>query len=220
MIIELKELKDTNALVEEFMLLANIYVAKKIYATFPESSMLRRHPKPPSNNFENLIKALEPLGFEIDPSNSSTLSRSLDNAVQPKDPYFNKLMRIMTTRCMMQAVYFCSGTLAEADFWHYGLASPIYTHFTSPIRRYADLQVHRLLSACIGYDTVYASELTDKVKVSEMTDILNYRHRMAQQASRSSVELYTHLFFKGKVLVEEAYVIRVLKNGIVVLVPK
>lgn len=43
----------------------------------------------------------------------------------------------MTTRCMMQAQYFCSGTEAESDFMHYGLASPIYTHFTSPIRRYA-----------------------------------------------------------------------------------
>ncbi len=55
----------------------------------------------------------------------------------PEDPYFNKLVRIMTTRCMMQAQYFCSGTEAESDFMHYGLASPIYTHFTSPIRRYA-----------------------------------------------------------------------------------
>jgi len=43
----------------------------------------------------------------------------------------------MTTRCMMQAVYFCSGKLAEKDFWHYGLATDIYTHFTSPIRRYS-----------------------------------------------------------------------------------
>ena len=168
--VELKELKDTNALVEEFMLLANIYVAKKIYATFPDSSMLRRHPNPPANNFETLINALAPLGIEIDASNSKTLSNSLDKAILSSDPYFNKLMRIMTTRCMMQAVYFCSGTLAEPDFWHYGLASSIYTHFTSPIRRYADLQVHRLLAACISYDEVYASELTDKSKVKEMSD--------------------------------------------------
>ncbi|KAJ3334711.1 exosome catalytic subunit dis3 [Kappamyces sp. JEL0680] len=201
--VELKELKDTNALVEEFMLLANIYVAKKIFATFPDSSMLRRHPKPPANNFETLIKALAPMGIEIDPTDSSTLSQSLDKAVVANDPYFNKLMRIMTTRCMMQAVYFCSGTIAEPEFWHYGLACPIYTHFTSPIRRYADLQVHRLLAACINYDEAYAAELVDKVK-----------------ASRASVELYTHLFFKNKVLSEEAYVIRVLKNGVVVLVPK
>ncbi|KAJ3262535.1 exosome catalytic subunit dis3 [Boothiomyces macroporosus] len=225
--VEMKELKDTNALVEEFMLLANIYVAKKIYDTFPDSSLLRRHPKPPANNFEPLIKAVAPLGIEIDPSTSKTLSDSLDNAVLPSDAYFNKLIRIMTTRCMMQAVYFCSGTLSEPDFWHYGLASPIYTHFTSPIRRYSDLQVHRLLAACIGYEKDYSSDLVDKTKVKEMCDgkmiinlVLNYRHRMAQQAARSSVELYTHLFFKGKTLQEEAYVIRILKNGFVVLIPK
>lgn len=218
--VEMKELKDTNALVEEFMLLANIYVAKKINNTFPDSSLLRRHPKPPANNFETLIKALEPRNIVINPKTSKTLSQSLDLAIDDKDPYFNKLIRIMTTRCMMQAQYFCSGTLSESEFWHYGLASPIYTHFTSPIRRYSDLQVHRLLAACIGYDTVYSSDLTDKVKVKEMCDILNYRHRQAQQAARSSVELYTHLFFKGKVLAEEAYVIKVLKNGLVVLIPK
>ncbi|KAL2912650.1 exosome catalytic subunit dis3 [Polyrhizophydium stewartii] len=218
--VELKELKDTNALVEEFMLLANIYVARKIYECFPECSMLRRHPKPPATNFEDLGKALEPFGVKIDASTSRTLSDSLDAAVDPNDPYFNKLVRIMTTRCMMQAVYFCSGTLAEPDFWHYGLATDIYTHFTSPIRRYADLVVHRLLAASIGYDKTYSSELTDKAKVKEMSDVLNYRNRMAQQASRSSVELYTNLFFKGKTVVEEAYVIRILKNGCSLLIPK
>jgi exosome complex exonuclease DIS3/RRP44 len=167
--VECKELKDTNALVEEFMLLANIYVAKKIQSIFPDSSMLRRHPQPPMNNFEGLIKAVALVGFKIDPSTSKTLSDSLDSCISP-DPYFNKLVRIMTTRCMMQAVYFCSGTLPEKDYWHYGLASSIYTHFTSPIRRYSDLVVHRLLAASIGYDKVYNSSLTDKVAVKEMSD--------------------------------------------------
>ena len=50
--------------------------------------------------------------------------------------------------------------------------------------------------------------------------VLNYRHRMAQQASRSSVELYTNLYFKGKNIQEEGFVIRVLKNGFVVLIPR
>ncbi|KAJ3175303.1 exosome catalytic subunit dis3 [Irineochytrium annulatum] len=197
--VELKEMKETNALVEEFMLLANIYVAKKIYSMFPDSSVLRRHPKPPATNFESLIKAASTKGITIDPSSNETLAASLDNAIfvkLPEEPYFNKLMRIMTTR-------------------HYGLASEIYTHFTSPIRRYADLQVHRLLAACIGYDKIYSSELVDKVKVSELCDGLNYRNRMAQQAARSSVELYTNLFFKSKKIEEPAFITRVLKNGFI-----
>ncbi|RKO83334.1 hypothetical protein BDK51DRAFT_5378, partial [Blyttiomyces helicus] len=148
--VEMKELKDTNALVEEFMLLANIFVAKKIHASFGESSMLRRHPKPPPSSFEGLQKAVGELGITIDATSSKALADSLDKAVD--DPYFNKLIRIMTTRCMMQAQYFCSGTLPEPEFWHYGLATDIYTHFTSPIRRYADLVVHRLLAAAIGYE--------------------------------------------------------------------
>ena len=60
---------------------------------------------------------------------------SLDGAVRSEDGYFNKLVRIMATRCMTQAVYFGSGDLAPPEYCHYGLAAPLYTHFTSPIRR-------------------------------------------------------------------------------------
>lgn len=55
----------------------------------------------------------------------------------PQEPAFNTLVRIMATRCMLSAEYFCSGSVSRDTFGHYGLASPIYTHFTSPIRRYA-----------------------------------------------------------------------------------
>lgn len=166
--VEMKMMKEANALVEEFMLLANIYVAKKINEVFPESALLRRHPRPPPNNFVRLVDAVAQQGLTVDPTTSLSLAKSLDAAVT-SDPYFNTLVRIMTTRCMMQAVYFCSGTVAEPEFWHYGLASPIYTHFTSPIRRYADLQVHRLLAVCVGFENG-TPELTDKVRVKEMSD--------------------------------------------------
>ena len=64
-----------------------------------------------------------------------TLAASLDLAMRTEDHYFNKLVRIMATRCMTQAVYFGSGELDPPEYLHYGLAAPLYTHFTSPIRR-------------------------------------------------------------------------------------
>lgn len=182
-----------------------------------------RHPAPPQTNFDQLKEALAPHGIQLQSDNSKQLAESLDKAQSVKDPYFNRLVRILTTRCMMQAVYFCSGTMADNEFWHYGLAAPIYTHFTSPIRRYSDVMVHRLLWASIDPEqaAVNARHLLDRVKVVEICENLNYRHRMAQHASRSSVELYTNLFFRGKTMTDqEGYVTRVLKNGFSVLVPK
>ncbi|RGB37777.1 exosome complex exonuclease RRP44-like protein [Rhizophagus diaphanus] len=218
--VEMKELRETNALVEEFMLLANISVAEKIYKKFTASSLLRRHPPPTAFKLDNLNKAISAFGLTLHYETSKALADSLDEAVLPEDPYFNKLLRILTTRCMMQATYFCSGTFSVHEYRHYGLASEIYTHFTSPIRRYSDVIVHRMLAASIYDDEVYGSELTDKKKIEQLCDVLNHRHRMAQMAARSSVELHTNLFFKGKTEQVEGYVTRVLKNGFVVLVQK
>lgn len=116
----------------------------------------------------------------------------MNKAVKSDNPYFNTLLRILATRCMMQAVYFSSGMLQVEDYFHYGLACPIYTHFTSPIRRYADIIVHRLLAVSINADSTY-SELLDKRKTQELCNNLNYRNRMAQNAGRASVALHTHV---------------------------
>lgn len=200
-------------------MLANVSVAEKIESEFPEFAMLRRHPEPPQTNFEPLVKAGKHLGFEIDTTSGKLLAESLDKAVRLDNPYFNTMLRILATRCMMQAVYFISGTLQRPEFFHYGLAAPIYTHFTSPIRRYADIIVHRLLAACIGADSTY-SELLDKRKTSNLCTNLNYRNRMAQYAGRASVALNTHLFFKNRTQLEPGYILFVRKNALQVLVPK
>ncbi|XP_058451921.1 exosome complex exonuclease RRP44 [Malaya genurostris] len=214
-----KKMLDTNSMVEEFMLLANVSVAEKIEREFPECAMLRRHPCPPDANFEPLKKAAFYQGFEIITTSGKEFATSLDDAVKPENPYFNTLLRILATRCMMQAVYFISGTVQRSEYFHYGLASPIYTHFTSPIRRYADVIVHRLLAACIGADSTYPA-LLDKQSSSQLCNNLNYRNRMAQYAGRASVALHTHLFFREKTEDEQGYILFVKKNAIQVIIPK
>ncbi|PJF16825.1 VacB and RNase II family 3'-5' exoribonuclease [Paramicrosporidium saccamoebae] len=215
----LKEMKDANSMVEEFMLLANISVAMRIYAAFPDTAVLRRHPSPPADNFAALNHALAERNVpSLEVSTSKSLADSLDRIVDRNDPFFNRLVRIMTTRCMYQAQYFAAGSVGYDAFWHYGLACPIYTHFTSPIRRYSDVLVHRLLAASL--DAVKFPVSGDRPRLEEICNNMNYRHRMAQQAQRSSIELYTHLFFKGKTVIETAYVIKIMANGIVGLIPK
>ena len=218
--VKTKALLDTNSLVEEFMLLANISVARKIYEAFPQTSLLRRHAAPPRSNFEELANQLKvKRGFNLHTESSKAVADSLDSCNDPKEPFFNTLVRIMATRCMMSAEYFCSGTQAYPDFRHYGLASEIYTHFTSPIRRYADLEAHRQLAAAIGYEKLDSS-LHSKAKLEEVCKNINTRHRNAQMAGRASIEYYVGQALKGRVVEEEGFVMKVFSNGFVVFVPR
>lgn len=140
------------------MLLANVSVAKQIYKFFPAFALLRRHPPPRMryitaplilfeslwlvccvSQFKELVELVKKTNVDLDISSSKNLAESLDRAVKSDDPYFNQLVRILSTRCMTPAIYFSSGSIAQSEFYHYGLATPIYTHFTSPIRRYAGM---------------------------------------------------------------------------------
>jgi exosome complex exonuclease DIS3/RRP44 len=217
--VEVKKLFETNSMIEEFMLQANISVAERILEEFPDCAMLRRHPIPPSSNFDPLVKAGRHLGFEIRVDSGKNLAKSLDNATKTNNPYLNTMFRILATRCMLQAVYFASGAYQKEDYHHYGLAVPLYTHFTSPIRRYADIIVHRLLAVVCGSDSTYP-DLVDKKKTSDLCVNLNYRNRMAQYAGRASIAFNTHLFFKGKLQDEEGYVLYVRKNALQILIPR
>ncbi|CAG0895756.1 unnamed protein product, partial [Cyprideis torosa] len=214
--VESKKMRETNSMVEEFMLLANSAVAQKIKDNFPLTAMLRKHPEPPQSNFEPVINAAKAQGFDLDPSSGKALASSLNLAVIPRQPYFNSLLRMLTTRSMMQAVYFAAGT--DQDTRHYGLASEIYTHFTSPIRRGKGRMMKSWspaleIYACIGADQRYPG-MTDKDGVQKIANNLNYRHKMAQYAGRASVNLHTHLLFRGKTTAAEAYVFDLRRNAI------
>lgn len=223
--VQMYALRDTNALVEEFMLLANITVAKKIVRHFPSFSLLRRHPAPSTRQFDVLCSQAKAIGIELHVNSSKQLQQSLDLSAKraastnKQKNHLDKLLRIMCTRCMMPARYFSSGEMTPARFHHYGLAAPIYTHFTSPIRRYADVVVHRLLAAAIGIAPVPA-DLEDKSKLQDLAEHLNRKHHAAQMAGRASVTLHTILYFAQNPTVTGGVITRVKKNGIGVLLPQ
>lgn len=217
------EHRETNAMVEEFMLAANVAVASRIHATFPHVALLRRHPRPAGEMFAPLLRAAAAAGHSLDVSSSKKLSDSLDAvaaASAKSDPYLSTLLRIVATRCMSQAVYFSAGSVDSAEYLHYGLASPVYTHFTSPIRRYADVIVHRLLAACIGLAPL-PDALASSARMQRAAEAINDRHRAAQFAGRASGALHTKLLIKRKAVADEAgRVLRVMENGVAVLVPR
>jgi exosome complex exonuclease DIS3/RRP44 len=186
---------ETNSLVEEFMLLANVYVADKIYKSYPSCAVLRRHPLPKEKELYNLRNLLAEHGYTIDTSSSLKLGESLEKIKKDNDPFFNKLVRIMLTRTMNQAKYFHSSEYGYEDFHHYGLAMPIYTHFTSPIRRYADVLVHRLLAAAIDIDYL-PTDMSNKLKATKQCDIMNRQNRKAFFCGRDSNDLSIYQFFK------------------------
>ncbi|CAK5092233.1 unnamed protein product [Meloidogyne enterolobii] len=152
--LRLDQRKDSNFLVEELMLLANMEVAQRLYKYYDDRAMLRRHPTPKRKELKNMVEKCAKLGIKIDSTNSKTLGESIEEFTKVEQyaytvaPALNQLL----IKCMNFAQYFCTGAVdGPADFSHYGLGVDFYTHFTSPIRRYPDIIVHRLLAASLNY---------------------------------------------------------------------
>lgn len=215
------ELKDSNRLIEEFMLLANMAVAHKIYASFPQFAVLRRHPPPLSGPMETCVSTLQTLGIHLDHTSAGTLQTSLERYVG-NDQFSSARLQLITSMCskpMQFARYFCTGILEhEKMFSHYALNVPLYTHFTSPIRRYADVLVHRLLAAAVD-PARYDVPARSKEDLQRIADHCNDKKQTAKTCSDVSGELYLALFVRQvKEMVEEGMVIGVLNRSVDVMV--
>eukprot|EP00658_Telonema_sp_P-2_P048691 TRINITY_DN37024_c0_g2_i1.p1 TRINITY_DN37024_c0_g2~~TRINITY_DN37024_c0_g2_i1.p1 ORF type:complete len:769 (-),score=165.92 TRINITY_DN37024_c0_g2_i1:138-2444(-) len=141
-----------NHLVEEFMLLANQRVASYIARQFPQIALLRNHGAPLEHGLEEVAKFCGLHGIPMDTSSSKTLEESLSEQINQFHPHARRVLTHMLTKPMQQANYFCTGDMEPDEWGHYALAIDRYTHFTSPIRRYPDLVVHRLLQQAINLE--------------------------------------------------------------------
>ncbi|KAG0165651.1 hypothetical protein DFQ28_008477 [Apophysomyces sp. BC1034] len=141
------ELKEANRLIEEFMICANVSVAQKIAKHYPNMSLLRRHEAPVAKKLREFYIITEELGYDFDISSAGGFQASLD-AIESGDT--KEVLLQLAIKPMRRAKYFCTGSVDISKYAHYALNEPLYTHFTSPIRRYADVIVHRQLNAAIN----------------------------------------------------------------------
>uniref|UniRef100_A0A8C2PPV3 DIS3-like exonuclease 2 n=1 Tax=Cyprinus carpio TaxID=7962 RepID=A0A8C2PPV3_CYPCA len=211
--------QDSNKLVEEFMLLANMAAAHQIYRTYPELAILRRHPPPQSKMVDDLQEFCDQMGLDIDLNSSRGLHRSLNENLG-NDEYAAARREVLTHMCsraMQMASYFCTGALKdENSFHHYALNVPLYTHFTSPIRRYVDVIVHRLLAASLS-ELLYCIE--PPTEVHKLASHCNDRKTASKRVQELSSELFFAVFVKEcGPLDSEAMVMGVLDQSFDVLV--
>ncbi|XP_018121095.1 DIS3-like exonuclease 2 isoform X2 [Xenopus laevis] len=211
--------RDSNKLVEEFMLLANMAVAHHIYRQFPDKALLRRHPPPQTKMLNDLIEFCDQMGLQLDFTNSGTLHKTLNDHFGT-DEYSTARKEVLTNMCsrpMQMALYFCSGALNdETQFHHYALNVPLYTHFTSPIRRFADIIVHRLLAASLGCGPHLK---TSKEIIQKQADHCNDRKTASKRVQELSAELFFSVFVKEcGPLESEAMVMGVLNEAFDVIV--
>ncbi|XP_024518625.1 DIS3-like exonuclease 1 isoform X2 [Selaginella moellendorffii] len=215
-----------NWIVAEMMIYANACVGEKIYRAFPSCALLRKHSPPKIDSFTTLLECCEARGFVLDVSSNKQLAASLDRMRDSGDFVVERAFRALVTRAMSEAEYFSTGeNLEPSHFYHYGLALEFYTHFTSPIRRYADILAHRMLiAACqeqnLESGIVKVPHIMSSIELQEVAEHLNEKHRTSKRAQKECNELYLLMFLQKQAKAELAVVIGVTTKGIMVFVPK
>ncbi|MDR1581983.1 MAG: ribonuclease R [Prevotellaceae bacterium] len=188
-----KEMKESNQLVEEFMLLANKKVAekigKKVADQKPKTFVYRIHDKPDFDKLNSFGSFIKRFGYNMKLDNDARLSKEMNKVLsEVKGKSEAGLIETLAMRSMAKAVY------STANIGHYGLAFPYYTHFTSPIRRYPDMMVHRLLAAYLNNEKSTDIEYFDKM--CKQSSIMEQR---AVDAERASIKYKMIEFMEDKI---------------------
>ena len=189
--VNFKDRFDAHKLIEEFMVLANVAAAEEL-TRLKRPLLFRVHEEPSAEKMEALREVAQASGFALAKGqvlHTSQLNRLLSQAAGTD---FDELINISTLRSMTQAYY------NPENFGHFGLALKNYAHFTSPIRRYSDLIVHRALIAGHGWGDDGLSQW-DIDNLSETAKQISTTERRSMEAERDTTDRYLAAYLAERV---------------------
>ena len=223
----------TMALIAELMVAANAAAARKCVDAAPRAALVRRHAPPPANS--PALRRLATLlaagsaksasgqeGVEIDRLMHELagvgIAQALEDFGKNSSAKLRSVARSYAVRAMAEAEYVIPA-YADGRMSHFGLALENYTHFTSPIRRYADLEVHRQLSRIVSSPPGSSLEVSLS-RTSAVAKECNERHRAAKKAQSNVQKLHLLYFLAGHPQVEQASVTEVSDAVFEVVCPR
>ncbi|KAF9222020.1 RNB-domain-containing protein [Gyrodon lividus] len=217
---------EANEVVEEFMILTNIAIAQRIAVHLSEQALLRRHDIPIERRLNVFSERAKRLGVEVDTSTSGAIMRSFEAI---SNPTARMVLELLSFKATQRAKYFCAGMLDIAKYSHYALNIPLYTHFTSPIRRYADILVHRQLESVLqgGTEPKFTMDRDAVAKIAQQCNmyVVSFKGDSAKLAQEQSIHLFLCVFISDLThrygpVIRQAKVVNVLDAAFDVLVPE
>lgn len=211
----------SHEIIEEISYKTNFFIAQKLAASMPDKAMLRRQDPPNPRRLQTFAERMTNAGYEIDVSSSGSLQDSLFKIT---DPDFRKGMETLLIKTFSRAKYYIAEQVAGDSRQHFVLNLPVYTHFTNPFRRYADIVVHRQLEAVLSDG---ANEFTEDLEsLAKTAEQCNNKKDSAQNAQEQSVHIEACRMMDKKAkelggdLISDGIVICVYESAFDVLIPE